>query len=276
VSIRRFPGRELLDALGQIVPSDHSRQARAEDCIELRLGASPAAPGAEHALVQPGSGQSWRVLDLGCGDGESVDRFRAVDPGVRWVGLDLEDSPEVRARRRTDAEFVTYDGVAIPFGDASFDLVYCRQVLEHVRHPEPLLNEVRRILVPGGWFCGSTSQLEPYHSLSVWNFTPAGLCILMRAAGLEPVELRPGIDGLALISMRLFGSSPPRPVQHLFDSWWARRSPLNALIDGYARVSSMDSRQATATKLVLSGTFTFTARRALRSSDRAPSGSSSP
>ena len=216
------------------------------------------------------------MLDLGCGDGESVDRFRAVDPEVRWVGLDLQDSPEVRARRRTDADFVTFDGVAIPFGDASFDLVYCRQVLEHVRYPEQLLGEVRRVLAPGGWFSGSTSQLEPYHSLSVWNFTPAGLCTLLRSARLEPVALRPGIDGLTLVSMRLLGSSRPRPVQRLFDNWWARRSPLNALIDGYARVAALDAQQASATKLVLCGTFTFTARRASGSSGQAPSGSSSP
>jgi ubiquinone/menaquinone biosynthesis C-methylase UbiE len=39
---------------------------------------------------------------------------------------------------------VTFDGVNLPFGDDDFDLVYCKQVLEHVRHPEPLLAEVGR------------------------------------------------------------------------------------------------------------------------------------
>lgn len=262
---RRFPGRELLDALGPVVPADQSRQARAEDLIGRRLGAG-----------NPARAHPWRVLDLGCGDGESVDRFRAADPEVHWVGLDLPDSPEVRTRRRSDAEFATFGGVAIPFGDACFDLVYCRQVLEHVRYPEPLLSEVRRVLVPGGWFCGSTSQLEPYHSRSIWNFTAAGLCALLRSAGLEPVELRPGVDGLTMVAMRLFGSSRPPAVQRVFDHWWARRSPLNALIDGYARVAGLDAQQATATKLVLCGVFTFTARRASGSSARAPSASSSP
>src|SRR5215472_12043660 len=116
----RFPGRELLDELGSIVPGDHSRQALAEDYIEQR----------REAGLEP-----WRVLDLGCGDGASVDRFRSVDPEVRWVGLDLPDYPEVKARTRTDADFETFDGVTIPFPEASLDLVYCRQVLEHARHP---------------------------------------------------------------------------------------------------------------------------------------------
>ena len=151
--------------------------------------------------------------------------------------------------------------MTIPFPEASFDLVYCRQVLEHVRQPEALLAEVKRVLVPGGRFAGSTSQLEPYHSLSIWNFTPAGLCTVMASAGLEPVELRPGIDGVALISVRLFGSSPPRWFQRQFAKWWATRSPLNALIDLYARVAALDPQATNATKLVLCGAFTFLAQR---------------
>lgn len=245
----RFPGRELLDELGSVVPGADAHQALAEDHIEQRLGR-------DENRTDP-----WRVLDLGCGDGDSVDRFRSVDPEVRWIGLDLPDSPEVRTRRRSDAEFETFDGVTIPFPDASFDLVYCRQVLEHVRHPEALLAEAHRVLVPGGCFAGSTSQLEPYHSLSLWNFTPVGLCNLLRAAGLEPVELRPGIDGMALISVRLFGSSPPGWLQRQFDRWWAARSPLNALIDGYARLAGLDPQATNATKLVMCGAFTFRARR---------------
>ena len=88
-----------------------------------------------------------------------------------------------------------------------------------------------------------------------------GLCNLLRAAGLEPVELRPGIDGMALISVRLFGSSPPRWLRRQFDRWWAARSPLNALIDGYARLAGLDPQATIATKLVLCGAFTFLARR---------------
>ena len=99
------------------------------------------------------------------------------------MGLDLPSSPEVDARARADAEFVTFDGERLPFGDGEFELVFCKQVLEHVRRPEPLLAEVARVLEPGGHFVGSTSQLEPYHSLSVTNFTPYGLARLMGENG---------------------------------------------------------------------------------------------
>ena len=53
-------------------------------------------------------------------------------------------------RTRADCDFVTFDGRRLPFEDASFPLVYCKQVLEHVEHPRELLSEVARVLEQGG------------------------------------------------------------------------------------------------------------------------------
>jgi len=164
------------------------------------------------------------VLDLGCGTGRSLDVFRKHDPAVDWCGLDIETSPEVDARTRTDARFVTYDGVNIPFPADSFDIVYSNQVFEHVRHPSDLLAEVRRVLTPGGAFIGSVSALEPYHSFSYWSFTPFGWHTLLVDAGLKPVEFRPGIDGVSLI-LRQYRNRPPETAE------WFQNSPLNEEID---------------------------------------------
>jgi len=239
----RLPGRELEELLRSSLPTDHARQTLADYYIEREVGRKRARP--------------WRVLDLGCGSGSSIDFFRARDPSVQWVGLDVADPPQ-RASR-TDAEFVTFNGVAIPFDDESFDLVYCKQVLEHVRYPVPLLAHVRRVLAPGGYFAGSTSQLEPFHALSMWNYTPVGFSELVHEAGLSLLELRPGLDGLVLIARRLMRQGPP------FDRWWARwwgdRSPLNRLIDAYGRARGMDVRMVNATKLLFCGQFAFLAQR---------------
>jgi ubiquinone/menaquinone biosynthesis C-methylase UbiE len=110
-------GDDLGDLLGHRIPSDHSRPLLADHYAE-RL-------------------RAHRVLDLGCGAGDSIDLFRSVDSGVAWVGADIEDSAEVAARTRDDAEFVTFDGERLPFEDGSFELVYCKQVLEHVARPPP-------------------------------------------------------------------------------------------------------------------------------------------
>jgi SAM-dependent methyltransferase len=237
----RFPGRELAALLPGALPSDDARQTLADRYIELEVGRRDGKP--------------WRVLDLGCGPGTSVDFFRARDPNVQWIGLDLPDSPEVRTRTRADARFETFDGVEIPFGEGSFDLVYCKQVLEHVRRPAPLLAEVSRVLAPGGFFAGSTSQLEPFHSLSLWNYTPLGFANLAEEAGLTLLEVRPSIDALALIAHRLLGR------RRVFDRWWGGQSPLNRVIDAYGRARGLGPKAINATKLVFCGQFAFLARK---------------
>ena len=235
-------GDDLGELLGRRFPADHSRQAMADD-YAARFLARPDRPHAAH------------VMDLGCGPGDSVDLFRSLDPGVRWVGVDIERSPEVAERTRMDAEFVTFDGVNLPFEDASHDLVYCKQVLEHVRQPEPLIKEVARVLKPGGWFAGSTSHLEAFHSYSLWNYTPHGLTVLAEDAGLEVLELRPCIDGLTLVAWRALG------MPRLFYRWWPHESPVNRLIELAGRVARLDARTRNQVKLTLSGQFTFLARR---------------
>lgn len=195
------------------------------------------------------------VLDLGCRSGVSLDLFQRVAPHARWIGVDIEHSPEVDARTRADGEFRTYDGVNIPADAASIDLVYSRQVFEHVRHPEPLLSDIRRVLKPGGSFIGSTSHLEPYHSYSYWNFTPFGFKRLVEAAGLQVVELRPGIDGIALVTRAY------RDNDASMNRWFAEESPLNQQIDEWARTNNKSVQQAAFRKLSFCGQFCFWVRR---------------
>jgi SAM-dependent methyltransferase len=228
-------GDDLLEVLGDAVPRSAVRQALADDYIPR---------------IASGS-----VIDLGCGAGDSVVQFRDLNPAVRWVGVDIEASPEVALRRRTDAEFVTFDGVNLPFGDASFDAVYCKQVLEHVRAPSALLAEVARVLRPGGAFAGSTSQLEPFHSYSTWNYTPYGLKLLLEEAGLSLEEVRPGIDSLALIVNRGVG------MRRVTRRWWAVESPLNRVADAFGRLRRLDPVHVNAIKLLLCGQFAFFSRR---------------
>lgn len=233
-------GADLADLLGSRIPGDHSRA----------LLADAVATG---WLARPGRPPAPRVLDLGCGTGDSVDLFRSLEPSVRWTGADIESSPEVAQRTRGDADFVTFDGERLPFADRSFDLVYCKQVLEHVRHPAPLLGEVARVLDPSGALAGSTSHLEAFHSRSVWNYTPYGLMLLFEEAGLELVEVRPVIDAFTLVTWRALGT--PR----FFARWWARESPPYRAISLLARATRWDHRTVNTAKLTLSGQFTFLA-----------------
>lgn len=138
------------------------------------------------------------VLDLGCGNGDSVDFFKNQQKDIKWVGLDIETSPEVDSRKRTDVEFRTYDGINIPFPDDYFDLIFCHQVFEHVEKPFELIKEIHRVMNKGAYFVESVSYLEAFHSFSTFNYTPYGFKILLSTVPLELIILRPGIDFLTL------------------------------------------------------------------------------
>ena len=78
---------------------------------------------------------------------------------------------------------------------------------------------------------------------------------MLERAGLEVTELRPSIDGAALIARRLVRGGK------VFERWWDTDSPLNRLLDLYGRRKGLDARSLNAAKLVLCGQFTFVARR---------------
>ena len=199
---------------------------------------------------------SWirEVMDLGCGKGDSIEFFRKLLPEVRWVGLDIEGSPEVLQRTRKDVDFATFDGVHIPFEADRFDLIFCRQVLEHVRQPKGLLAEVRRVLRPGGYFAGSTSHLEPYHSYSCWNYTPFGFSELVRECGLTVEQVRPGLDALTLILRKLANT-------RLLDRYWRRESPSNRILSLVGRLTKKPHDVVNRKKLLFCGQFSFIVRK---------------
>lgn len=232
---------DLYHLIGDCLPNDHARQVQSHYYI---------------AKLMRGGPSGRRVVDLGCGDGRSVDRFRTFDPDVDWHGLDIESSPEVAGRTRTDATFHSYNGVDMPFEDASVHIVYSHQVFEHVRHPEALLGEIHRVLRPGGSFIGSVSYLEPYHSFSLWNFTPYGWHTVLTAAGLRPLEFRPGIDSLALIQRQYH--SRPRESRGWFDS-----SPLNEEMDAWGERTGRRPALINLRKLQFCGHLVFHAERPL-------------
>jgi 2-polyprenyl-3-methyl-5-hydroxy-6-metoxy-1,4-benzoquinol methylase len=97
-----------------------------------------------------------RVLDVGCGEG----RFAAalVAAGAQVTAIDVAEEP-LRRAREIGAELelaLVADGGPWPLPDASFDVVWAGEVIEHVADTTAWLSELRRVLRSGGRLVLST------------------------------------------------------------------------------------------------------------------------
>lgn len=195
-----------------------------------------------------------RLLDVGCGRGESFQELTDTGLQIDWTGCDIEDSDEVNARSISDSEqhFVTFDGVHLPFPDNSFDVVFSRQVFEHVESPEALLQEIARVLKPEGFCIGSVSQLEPYHSRSYGNMTTYGFTALVHKAQLNLERFALGPDAFTLLQRRLDGRN---------SSYGARFDPHTSAvynaIERADREIGEDARITLYKQLLCAGAFSF-------------------
>ena len=152
------------------------------------------------------------VLDLGCGPRDQAVPLEYL--GFRYVGVDYGNPA---------ADFLA-DAHSIPFRAASFDCVFSYAVLEHLHNPFIALHEVARVLKPGGWFIGTVSQGEPFHS-SYFHHTPWALGSLVAATpGLRLARLWDSVDTLqSLASMGRYA----RVIKMMLAAvdWTARHFP---------------------------------------------------
>lgn len=136
-----------------------------------------------HAALRSVAKISPKVLDVGCGNKPYRDLF-----GDAWyIGLNYS-----RANATPD---VIGDALALPFADASFDLVFATQVLEHLPEPATFLKEAFRVLNPGGVLILSCPFYWPLHEepYDFFRFTKYGLAHMLRSANFEdPVILADG------------------------------------------------------------------------------------
>jgi SAM-dependent methyltransferase len=96
-----------------------------------------------------------RILDLGCGTGYGS-HFLASHGVAHVVAADFDETALSYARKNyphPSIKHLRLDGnEPLPFEDNTFDFVFCSQVIEHIREPQELLKEFRRVLKDGG-FC---------------------------------------------------------------------------------------------------------------------------
>ena len=94
-----------------------------------------------------------KVLEVGSGVG--IDLLRFAREGARVTGVDLSATAIDLAKKNfaqngQRGEFMLMDGEHLQFEDNQFDMVYAHGVLQYTENPVQMLNEIKRVLKPGG------------------------------------------------------------------------------------------------------------------------------
>jgi SAM-dependent methyltransferase len=121
-------------------PSNELKFETANPVVRRLIGGFFARLGEVVEPLRPAS-----TLDAGCGEGETLvrlgpllgERIAAVDLSAYSVGRTTKRLPDVDARVASVAD--------LPFADASFDLVLCLEVLEHLEDPAAAVAEIARV-----------------------------------------------------------------------------------------------------------------------------------
>ncbi|WP_042689687.1 methyltransferase domain-containing protein [Azospirillum sp. B506] len=150
-------------------------------------------------------GPEARMLDVCCGSGVVGASFG--NRVAHKTGLDI--TPEMRAMARTRLDAVEEGSVyAMPFPDASFDVVVTREVLHLLPDPQRPLGEILRVLRPGGQFI--FGQTVPYGAVdAAWSFRifkkkQPLFCNNFLAEDLDVLLARVGFERIARTEHRLW------------------------------------------------------------------------
>jgi SAM-dependent methyltransferase len=168
------------------------------------------------------------VVELGArvaeGQDDPVD-LRSMYPAADYLGCDLYDGPGV-----DQLEDIHH----LSFADNSIGTVLCLETLEHVADPLRAVQEIHRVLKPGGLCVVSSVMLFPIHAhpWDYWRFTPEGFRLLLApfdsslvmAHGWEP--LPEGVFGVAYKGVDRPLTPAQLPRLDLACRTWAQHQPV--------------------------------------------------
>ncbi|WP_397544335.1 bifunctional 2-polyprenyl-6-hydroxyphenol methylase/3-demethylubiquinol 3-O-methyltransferase UbiG [Roseovarius salis] len=156
------------------------------------------------------------VLDLGCAGGFMAERLAqegasvtGIDPAERAI-----DAAQAHARQAgLDIRYDVGIGEALPYADDSFDAVVCVDVLEHVAELGRVLDEVGRVLRPGGYFLYDTINRNPLSRFATITAAETWLRLLPRgthdpALFIKPAELKERLAAAGMVPGPTKGLGP--------------------------------------------------------------------
>ncbi|MBC8031972.1 MAG: class I SAM-dependent methyltransferase [Pyrinomonadaceae bacterium] len=148
------------------------------------------------------SARGLKVLEIGCGLGTDGAQF--AEAGADYTGVDLTDAAVALARRRFElsdlpGKLQTADAENLDFADESFDLVYSHGVLHHTPDTQKAIDEVHRVLRPGGRAVVMLYHRDSYnYRVNISILRRAGARLLNSETGVKLVHRMTGepVDSL--------------------------------------------------------------------------------
>jgi ubiquinone/menaquinone biosynthesis C-methylase UbiE len=149
----------MLDEVLRKEQEFHDQWAAAIDVEGIRVAdyfEACTAPENRFILKHLGDVRDKYLLDLGCGAGENSVYF--ASRGARCVAADyspgmVEVALKLAAANQVEIEGRVVNAMAIAFPDDTFDIVYAANLLHHIPDPVIAIQEMHRVLKPGGKAC---------------------------------------------------------------------------------------------------------------------------
>ena len=211
------------------------RRLGSSDLLAFNLRNRDRWIAAEAAKVPAGS----RVLDIGAGSAP----YRVLFSHCDYKTQDFAQLRDDQLRHGGYAPIdIVSEASAIPVPNASFDVVICTEVLEHVPEPITVVREFGRILAPGGRLIltaplGSGIHQEPYHFYG--GYTPYWYQRFLKEAGFDSIVIVANAGTLRHVAQetirfvdmtRPFSFVAPWYVQLLWLPSWLLLAPILALV----------------------------------------------
>jgi len=160
--------------------------------------------------------QGKEILDLGCAGGFMAEAI--AQRGAKVTGIDPAQKAIEIARSHAESEHLSikYDvgvGENLPYGDQTFDIVVCVDVLEHVSDLNQVINEIARVLKPGGYLAYDTINRTLLARFATITLAEDILGILPRGTHdpnlfIKPSELHAVMERAGLIVEPIVGLGP--------------------------------------------------------------------
>jgi SAM-dependent methyltransferase len=138
------------------------------------------------------------LIDIGCGEKP----YRALTQGLVSAHVGIDHPESLHARKQVDILATAYEtGLA----DETVDTILSTVVLEHLERPQDAIDEMHRILKPGGAVILSAPLFWHIHEAprDFYRYTKYGLSFLLTCAGFEIIEIKPLAGFMVTFSQEL-------------------------------------------------------------------------